>query len=305
MTDGSPQAQAILRTLAFHEAWQYAPTYAELVETLDTSGIVMSREEISESIQTLEVEEKIRMIRGRVGFPMSVESIVQEIERRDLFQARKLRRATRVARALVRLGGVRFVALANTTALGAARDFGDLDFFIVVRRGSIWTTRLIAAAAAKLLGVQPRGDEVRDAVCFSYFIADDALDLSSHQLPQDDPYFRYWFLSLLPFADDGMGSELWNANAEIRRRHPHAERWVIAPDLRVSIPFLRLPNVSFVERIARRFQEIRLPRVVQELKNRDSRVIVNDSVLKFHVEDARESFRELYRTRMQELGIDL
>ena len=303
MSDGF--RQSILRTLAFHETWQYAPTFSELIGTLDTRGQPMSCEEVQETVRMLESEERIRLIRGRFGLAASAESLVEALERRDRFQARKIRRAKFVARLLVRLGGVRFVALANTTALGAARDFGDLDFFVVVHRGSIWTTRLFIGAAAKLFGVQPRGDEVRDAWCFSYFIADDALDLSSHQLAHDDPYFRYWFLSLLPFVDDGIGADLWKANAEIRRRHPLAERWIVSPDLSVPLPWVRWPFHSLMENITRHIQRRLLPKVVQELQNQDSRVIVTDAALKFHVEDARSVFRDRYRARAKELKIDL
>ncbi|MBP9869809.1 hypothetical protein KBC59_04605 [Patescibacteria group bacterium] len=303
MSDGF--RQAILRTLAFHETWQYAPTFSELVNTLDTAGRIMDREEINGALQELEREHRIRLFRGRWGIASSVEEIVQELERRDRFQARKLRRARLVARALVRLRGVRFVALANTTALGAARDFGDLDFFIIVRDGSIWTNRFISAAAAKLFGVQPRGDEIRDAVCFSYFISDAELNLVSHQLAHDDPYYRYWFLSLLLLADDGVGQALWDANRDIRARHPFAEPWRVSPDLRIQIPMFRFPTFSFVESLVRWFQLGRLPKAVQELQNRDSRVMVTDAVLKFHVEDARAAFRETYRARAKELKFEL
>jgi hypothetical protein len=205
----------------------------------------------------------------------------------------------------MRLGSVRFVAIANTTALGSARDLSDLDFFIVVRKGSIWTTRLIAGATAKLFGVQPQGDDIRDAVCFSYFIADDALDLTSHQLSPHDPYFRYWFLSLLPLVDDGIGEKLWEANHHIRKSYPFAEPWVVSAPLQMSIPWVRFPVFSFIESWARRIQMPLFPLRVRELMNMDTRVIVDDSVLKFHVDDGRESFRQTYHERTANLGIPL
>lgn len=295
---------ALLRTLAFHESWGYAPTEAELVATLESPREV-PRDAFLSARQALCESGKIRTLRGRWGFASSIERIVRQIEERDALQPRKRRRAIRIARLLARFGGVRFIALANTTALGAARDFGDLDFFIVVRRGSIWTTRLLAALPVKLLGLQPRGDDVRDAVCFSYFISDEGLDLSSHLLAPDDPYFRYWFLSLLPLFDDGVSRELWEANAEIRRHHPLAQTWIPSHDLRVDVPTVRLPVFSPVESFARRVQFPRLPGPVRDLMNRDTRVIVNDRALKFHVTDARDAFRETHRTRCTELGISV
>ncbi len=285
----------IERTLTFLEVIGYAPTRAELMHLLETGhGAEMSAKAFLETVSAMLAQGVLIEDSGRIGFTETVKPIIREIRNRDSFQPRKRRRAVKVAKYLAMLPTVRFVALANTTALGHARDFGDLDFFVVVKRGSLWRTRLLAVLPFKLLDLLPDGDRVRDAVCLSYFVADDALDVSKHRLTNDDPYFRYWFLSLLPLYDDGVSKELWEANQSVRARHPQAQRWMTPLDLAVVKPRVRLVAPAFFERMAEKVQRKWFPKALREVMNQDTRVMVNDQVLKFHVDDGREKFRNEY-----------
>ena len=296
---------SILRTLSCHEAWGYVPTIPELVLTLDAPmPVLFSREEVWAAAALMVESGELRLKDGRIGVPEHFDDLVVTIRDREIWQSRKLKRAQRVARWLARLSGVRFVALANTTSWGYARDFGDLDFFVIVRAGTIWTTRLFGAGMFKMLGRLAGGNHRRDAVCLSYFIADDSLDLSSHML-ESDPYFRQWFLALLPIVDDGVSAQLWHANTMIRAHHPFALPWMVAPDLRITIPRIRFPSVRIIDRLAQLFQRRWFPSVIRSQMNQSTSVMVSDHVLKFHVEDARKVFHdrceELCRQRSVEL----
>ncbi len=317
----SPSQDAVLRTLAWNETLGYAPTRAELMLTCDVgnSGSCES-EAVSREIDAMISEGAIVEQMGRIGFSENIDRIVETIRAREMYQPRKRRRARRVALWLSRLPSVRFIALANTTAIGHARDEGDLDFFVVVHAGTIWTTRLFSALPFRILGMTPNGKNARDAVCLSYFVTDDALDLSSHTLPQDDPYFRYWFLSLLPLYDDGVSRELWEANAKLRERHPCARRWIASPReqitgyrlqvtedscdaLRSTVYGLPSPIYRLIEPLARYLQMRWFPTAIRDRMNRDTTVIVNDQTLKFHVTDGRESYRRTYYERCQKRGV--
>lgn len=293
---------SILRTLSCHEAWGYAPTKAELVLTLDAPmPISFSRENVCDGIDELLHSGELLEQDGRIIIRSTV---IDSLRERELFQARKRRRAQHVARWLARLGGVRFVALANTTAWGYARDFGDLDFFVIVRAGTIWATRLLGAGPFKITGRLAGKENVRDAVCLSYFIADDALDLSSHML-DSDPYFRQWFLALLPLVDDGVSSQLWQANTTIRSHHPFAQPWMVPPDLRVQIPRVRIPSPWMIDRLAKSFQSRWFPSPIRSQMNQSTSVIVTDHALKFHVDDGRKTFRDRCEELCRERGVSV
>ncbi len=282
---GSPSR---LRALAFADAIGYAPTEAELALWSEPG----------------EIHPPMNAYRGRVTFE-GREQLVEDHESRELFFPRKIRRARQVARFLSRLPGVRFVAVTQTTALAHARDEGDLDMFVITRRGSLTLTRSLATTWYALTGARPgaRKSE-RDAVCLSFFIDDSVLDLSSLMLPGDDPYFRYWFLSLLPLYDDGVSSELWSANKTILSHHPHARRWLMNPDVRVRRPWLRLPRLAFLDGYARWLQDLAMSAALRALANKDTRVVITPHVLKFHVDDGREGFREAYYQNGKRYGLD-
>ena len=309
---------SILRTLSCHEAWGYAPTMAELALTLDAPmPVLFSKQDIRNGIDELLRSGEIIHQDGRliVGAPLAGalvgegtttirSAVISSLRDRAIFQPRKLRQAQRVARWLARLSGVRFVALANTTSWGYARDFGDLDFFVIVRAGTIWTTRLFGAGLFKILGRLAGAKNRRDAVCLSYFIADDSLDLSSHML-ESDPYFRQWFLALLPIVDDGVSAQLWHANTAIRSHHPFALPWMVAPDLRVTIPRLRFPSFQMMDRLAQSFQRRWFPLAIHSQMNQSTSVMVSDHVLKFHVEDARKIFHDRCEELCRQRGVEL
>lgn len=305
----NPEQISLLRALTWYETIGYAPTRVELAMTRE------SVENACHAVVTRHLDELIRegaIIErmGRIGFPASLDRTITTIRERDMYQPRKRRRARRVASWLARLGSVRFVALANTTALGFARDEGDLDIFVIARAGMIWTTRLLGGLPFRLLGITPRAGNSRDAVCLSYFVSDDALDLSSHQLSGDDPYFRYWFLSLLPLYDDGVSVDLWNTNATLRARHPFARPWIVPPDLRIDSgtwnldPRRCMSLARLTESVARSLQMRWFPPVIRNQMNRDTTVIVNDHALKFHVSDRRAVYRRTYNEVCKMRGIE-
>ncbi|MDO8617782.1 MAG: hypothetical protein Q7N87_02765 [Candidatus Uhrbacteria bacterium] len=318
--------QGLIRALCFHDVCGYAPTRIELFSSFDSAVPLLTngsppaggdfgelsrtgvrgggRERLGEVFQELKNDQTIIESRGRVIFP-GREVLIQEHESREALFPRKIKRARQVARWLARLSGVRFVALCNTTALAHARDDGDLDFFVVTRRGTLWQTRALAVLPFKILKRRPQEDRAeRDAVCLSFFVDDIALDLSSLQLNGDDPYFRHWFLSLLPLHDDGVSTDLWNANAAITTRHPFARPWIVNKEYRIKNREYRIPTCLCIESLARRLQSKAFPTQIRSLMNVDTRVVVNDHVLKFHVEDGRTSYRDAYQTKCQTYGIE-
>lgn len=285
--------EAILRTVAFFDTMDYAPTVTEAMAWAEGKGT----RDIPHDL--LEEGEGRIALRGRLQ-PL----LARSRERTPLFP-RKLRRAQQVAAWLVRNPNVRFVALANTTALAHARHESDLDFFVIVRHGSIWSTRLIGGAPYRLTHQLAGGpNEKPDAVCLSYFISDAGLNLSSHLLPDgDDPYFRYWFLALLPLYDDGVGQQFWDANTCITERHPYAEPWMVSPDIAVRRPTLRIPGTRLLEAPAKAFQQKWFPEAIRHQMNQDTSVLISDVALKFHTDDGRRRFRTAYQTRLHSLSL--
>lgn len=296
---------ALSRAVTFFEVVGYAPLWTECMTWMEwdhEDGDLPSAGEYATARDALIADGALEAQGGRVARRGSMEGFMRRLRDADVTFPRKLRRACRVARHLARISDVRFVALVNTTALGAARNDSDLDFFVIVRDGGIWSTRLLSATPYRIFGrlASATAKDMRpDAVCLSYFVTDANLDLSSHMLVPDDPYFRYWFLSLLPLFDDGVSRELWEKNGAIRERHRIARPWIPSPDIAVRAPRFRLALPRFLEPLARRIQMRWFPARIRDRMNADTTVIVNDRVLKFHVDDAREKYRGEYENRLR------
>lgn len=301
---------ALYRAVTFFDVLGYAPLWIECASWMEwrtEDGDVPSAGECASARDALIAEGVIEAQGGRVARRGSMEGFMQRLHDADVTFPRKLRRACRVARHLARIADVRFVALVNTTALGAARNASDLDFFVIVRDGKIWSTRLLSATPYRIFGRLAHRDAAPDAVCLSYFISDAGLDLSSHMLTSasaasaspDDPYFRYWFLSMLPLFDDGVSRELWEQNGAIREHHRIARPWILSPDIAVRVPRVRFSLPHFFEPLARKMQMRWFPPRIRDRMNTDTTVIVNDRVLKFHVDDGREKYRGEYENRLK------
>jgi hypothetical protein len=296
-----PIANAILRTLAFHAAWNYAPTRLQLFQSLDVAGDDFgisdskSYDLIAQSLDNLISQGVIVEDHHRLALA-EFAGLIQSGKDNEIHFARKMRNAWRATRYLKLLPWVRSICLCNTTALGQARDQSDLDFFIICRAGTIWRTRFFATIPFKILNARP-GERQIDPVCLSFFITDQALNLQPLVLDEDDPYFRHWFLSLMPLTDDGVLADLWEQNRELRRRHPFAKRWIALKQsplpgaVSSSKPGI---SPSLLERWLRQLQTVRFPKEITQIANQDSRVIINDNVLKFHVTDNRKLFRDKY-----------
>ncbi len=291
----------LIRALCFFDGIGYPPTRTEWFSHWDggVESSLPSRAALEDA--RIRLLDRVQEMRGRVVF-MGREALIVEHEKCEAFFPRKLRRAQSVARWLRRLEGVRFVALCNTTALMHARDKGDLDFFVVTHAGMLWQTRAWGALPFKLLRRRPEEEE-RDAVCLSFFVDDSALDLSLLQLPQD-VYFRHWFLSLLPLYDDGISHRLWGVNEAVRNRHPVASPWILNPSIGVPSSILQLPMPRVLEGLVHALQEGRFPSPIRSLLNRDTRVVADDHVLKFHVEDGREHWQKMYEERCRVYGVE-
>lgn len=294
---------ALLRSLCYTDSIEYAPTVTEWIAWLELEpGNTSSYEEVVKASEELVASKRVFCDRGRVVLP-GQERFIALREERAVFLPRKLRAAKNVTRWLRRLHGVRFVALCNTTALGYARDLGDLDFFVVTRANTVWQTRGWAALPFKLANRRPRNDqEIADAVCLSFFIDETALNLEPLSLTPTDPYLRYWFLSLLPLYDDGVGQSLWKENEKLRGNTPFAIPWMVNPDLQINPAHIRIPSVSFLDQFARRAQEQVLPTEIQTEAG-DTSVVRNAHVLKFHTQDARAEIRARYEARCRDYGL--
>lgn len=303
--------ECIMRTLALNAALGYAPTRVQLLLGLDMKDLSqpVDSKQVLFALDELKQQNLVVEFQGRLAL-FDFKEQIETGRLNELYFPRKLRRARRTAGYLSKLPWVRAVVLCNTTALGQARDGGDLDFLVIVKTGTIWRSRFFSALPFALLNARPtvfdKQAEIKDPVCLSFFITDEKLDLRDLSLPDDDPYLRHWFLSLMPLVDDGVMRHFWDQNLMLRQRHPLAKPWIALSghDYSAGGKLKYSRQNSWLEGFLKRLQWKRFPKVIRAMANQDSRVVINDRVLKFHVQDQRDKFRQDYRHICQKYGVD-
>ncbi len=293
--------RSLLATLAYFDLFEYPLTLVELRRFRYRFSEDDAPPDAAEVLAALSDD----AIGERDGyyFLAGKGAIVDERRRRYRLAEKKFARARRVAAWMRLLPSVRLIAVCNSLAIANADERSDIDLFVVARRGTLWVTRLVAVGTLAIMGLRPAGEDHADKVCMSFFLSDNHLDISDMAQRPDDTYLRYWIATLVPIYDAGdTHAAFLAANAWISDRLPAVRRDPRPPGEHVSAgAVFRL--LAAAEPFAKRLQERMFPAEIRDLAGKDTRVVVTDDVLKFHVNDRRQQFESLFRERLAALGI--
>jgi len=294
--------KTVLRTLAWFSLFDYPLSMFELWKWQLQDGSPLPFHELRLAARNLA---HTGVLREEYGLVCLAEKAHQFTVREERFvDAIKKQRRVRLALAYLKhVPWVRGIAVCNTLAWMHTKKTSDIDLFVIVRSGTIWLTRLLCVLPFSLLRLRPGQTQV-SPLCFSFFLSDTNLDLSSLRVDERDIYLAYWVRSIRPLLDrDGVFETFARANAWASRDLPCAWGSGLDPRGVRDVHETGLPILRGLERLARRLQEKKFPAVITQLANRDTRVVVSDAMLKFHVEDRRERFQHEYQTLCRSLGI--
>lgn len=206
---------------------------------------------------------------------------------RYLDAMRKYRALRPVIAYIGRLPGVAGVAVCNSLAYHHTTAASDIDLFILTDPSRVWTVRLLAVSMLALLRKRPQ-ETALDPICCSFFADKTALDLAPYRIAENDPYLAYWSATLMPVVErDHVFTAFRDANGWAFVQLPNHRTVRPARAFR-QIARVRLVAHVVSENFARRLQERRFPRRIAAMRNLDTRVVVNDRVLKFHENDRRQ-----------------
>ncbi|MBU4511993.1 hypothetical protein KKD19_01970 [Patescibacteria group bacterium] len=304
--------KSILSVIVYFDIFDYPLTLMEVGRYSDTKSWMS---EVRKCLEYLS-HEGLVMSRDGFYFLKDRHGLVSQRMQRYNIAERKFRRALRVLKILKSLPFVRMIAVCNNLAYSNARDKSDIDLFIVSKAGRIWCCRFFILMALKILGLRPKGEKTRDKICASFFTTEESLDLEKIKLA-DDIYLHYWLEQVAPIFDEGIydkfrGQNLWVCENDygwemigrrklLNCRRPRALSFVerskggIAKLLRCFCEKLFL-NVD--ERFYRWLQMRIMPRRLKDLANKNTDVIVNDRMLKFHDNDRRGYYRDEFKRRI-------
>jgi len=292
----TPLEQAVFRTVAWFSLFSYPLTTFEVWKWL----LLPDRPyDLAEVYRILDespwLETKLQREKGFFAL-LGTQSISGQIKvRQDRFldAVRKFASLRRAVTWFQLFPGVRAVAAVNTMAWWHTTRESDIDLYIITRPGMIWSSRLLLVTPFKLLGKRPHIDSgAENPFCFSFFNTVDNLGLESLKIKRDY-YLSFWSKSLVPVLDkDKCFDTHVLENRWVNTTLPHAKPRAIhhhhKPRAFGSAPI----QPKFIEPLARVVQRKKFPSNIREIANKDTRVVINDQMLKLYPIDRRETFRD-------------
>jgi hypothetical protein len=297
MRTPSSLEEAIYRTVCWFSLFDYPLTAFEIWKWLYVPQGVFALADVYVALQdSAWLSQRVQRASGffarRGG--TAVEELVATRHERFLDAMRKFGKLQRVARWFATIPAVEGIAAVNTLAWWNTKPESDIDLYIVVKPGRIWSTRFMLVTPFAVMGMRP-GNRSQDPFCFSFFCTSERLALKDLQIENDDPYLAFWSRSLMPLYDRGnvfkqfVQQNTWAAdalpNSSDPRPHPY-----LAIKKTITLPC----QAHFIEGFYRRMQKKRFPETIKAMMNQDSRVVVDDGMLKFHENDRRQEYRDAF-----------
>ena len=307
--------KAILKTLAFFDIFDYPLTLVEIYRWLYQPG---RQYRLFEIFQVLDSEDLSGRINYKNGFYFLAgrQNIIQTRLERYQVAERKFRIALRAAGWIRFIAFVKMIAVCNNAGYSNADDERDIDFFIIVKQGRLWWTRLVVTLLLTVLGLRRHGEKIIDRVCLSFYITDDRLNLEHIALSQEDPYLVYWFGTLTPIYDKGKYQQFMAANAWLKNYLPDFYHYFSTGRRQIKdsgyIKFSKKIDEfilggflgDWFEKAVKFIQLSKMKRNTKSAVNQPgNKVIISDSMLKFHETDKRVEYKERWRQKLNRLEI--
>lgn len=305
--------KSILKTVAYFDVFNYPLTAWEIYKwlykyhkTLEFSELLNILKESKILMAELSLTEGFYSLRGR-------EFTTWRRKQNNNLADRKLARALRLVRLYRFIPYIKMVAVCNSLAYSNARDESDIDLFIITQRSKIWLARFFAIILVRLVGFRPSPRHRRDAYCLSFFVDEDYLDLRGVALGKHDVYLAYWIKELMPIYDpQALYEKFLAANHWTDDYLSRAYPTIFAQTLKTSfwsgcwaklVGFFSSPPglARWLDGLYRVLQLQIIDSRLKSMVNVDTRVVVNEHMLKFHYNDRREYFYKKWKENIYKL----
>jgi hypothetical protein len=319
--------EAIVETVAFFDLFVYPLTDFELWQYSKIKCSLADIKNILFTAKILETEDGFYYLVGR-------SEIIETRRKRYNYSDKKFKRARLVARFFKIIPWIKMIAVSNIIGTHNLKEQSDIDLFIITEKKRVWLTRFFCAGFMKILGLRPKEGEEKDKICLNFYVSEGGMDLrrlmlGDNNISKDnldrnknreleirnwkfdsDIYFIYWLVGLVPIYDSGGMYERFIAvNNWLKEYLPN---WQPVKMVKRRKACQGLPKIYHdivdlllggLEQNVKKWQLKKMPTSLRNIMNKDTRVIVNDEVLKLHIKDRREEYRKKYLQKVNELLI--
>lgn len=294
--------EAIIRTIFYYDIFDYPLTSFELwMWLLDYKCSLCDIEQCLSNntnlLRYIETKDGFYFIKGRKDI------IKIRKEHRD-FSILKWKKALKVVNKIKFLPFIKMVALCNSIGYFNLNKESDIDLFIIVKDKYIWLSRFLITLIVQLSGTRRHGKKIEDRICLSFYITDNNLNIQNLQY-ENDIYFYYWTMHLMPIFGystyiDFMKNNLWLKDRILNFEKNDIVDSFVVLDSKFSKNFRIL-----LEKILNNFLGLFLNKILKSLQlmkmsskrsiaHDEKDVIISDNILKFHENDRRKYYRDIF-----------
>src|SRR3989344_2465916 len=305
--------KSILKTVAFFDIFKHPLTAWEIHKWLykypghlDFSQLLSVLAQSRVLAEEFSLTEVFYSLRGR-------EFTTWHRKQNNNLADRKFARALKLVKLYRFIPYIKMVAVCNSLAYSNARDDSDIDLFIITQRRKIWLARFFAIILVRLVGFRPSPQHSRDAYCLSFFVDEDHLDISGVSLGKNDIYLAYWVKELMPLYDpDALYEKFLQANHWAQDYLPRSYLNQFVREVKDSgwsrvlawmVGFISSPPLPtpWLDGFYRGLQLKIIDSHLKSMVNVDTRVVVNERMLKFHYNDRREHYYKKWKESVYKL----
>jgi hypothetical protein len=170
----------ILSTISYYDILNFPLTSFEIWKyLLAEKGCTLGK--IIEALEGDDLKNRIEEFRG-FYFLEGRKDLVDRRIQCDKNSAVKFEIAERAAWWLRFVPYVRMIAVTGTLAMKNCEKNSDIDFFVVLEKGRIFTGRLLVTAMVHILGKRRYGKNIKNRICLNYFITTESLEIQRQDL---------------------------------------------------------------------------------------------------------------------------
>ena len=290
--------KSILSTIIYFDIFDYALTLVEIHRLLlDLSEASEEKDiklnEVRSSLENAQFLKDKILHKNGFFYLRGRDKILKTRQERYKIAKQKFDNAYEVLGILKRVPFVRAIFACNSIAYNNTKQSSDIDLIIITKSGGTWWARLFSLLILSVMRIRPGNKNIKDKICLSVFVDEDHLDFSNLRMGKRDIDFMYWTANFYPLYDSsGLYKRFWSINKTwINQNLVNANACIRHPNRAIKAkPFARL-ILEIILRpfgfVARAIQKAKFPAQIRELVNQDTRVRVENGLLKFHVNDNR------------------
>lgn len=292
--------KSILQTIAFFDIFNFPLTAEEIQENLYNYKKPVHIKEIKGTLEEMEGVEKLHDY-----YILKDRGKLVDIRKSRRFLAEKLWNRTRqYTQYITHIPFVRMIAVCNNLAYDNPSEVSDIDLFIVIEKGRMWTARLITTLILHFYGVRRYGNKIVGRFCLSFFATPEAMNMEKLELKREDPYLAYWTKLLMPIY----GKKTYAQFIEMNKK------WI---DKKYGLKFRDIKERKFsflgkswikkfwewllkgkrgdlLEQLIKSILEKRARKKADQL-GPEANILISDDMLKFHNQDRRGEYLEKWK----------